>query len=162
MAECRPDPDPRDAIPKVDARIALGGRFHPHKSKYPGVLEEAVLTLRAKQPLYLVGAFGGCTGAIIEAVRGGAPSKITLADQTAQGDWGREYAALTEKYAADPGESPVEYGDMTAELAANGVAGLNNGLSEAENLELFESHDFDRIVTLLTAGLRTTLGVASV
>jgi len=39
----------------VGGRTGLG-----YRGQMPGVLEEALLTFRAKRPLYLVGAFGGC------------------------------------------------------------------------------------------------------
>jgi hypothetical protein len=45
----------------INARIVVGGRTGlGYRGQMPGVLEEALLTFRAKRPLYLVGAFGGC------------------------------------------------------------------------------------------------------
>ena len=53
---------------QTDARIVMGGRVSGHQGKYPGILEEAALVFGAK-PLYLVGAFGGCTHLLIRALR---------------------------------------------------------------------------------------------
>jgi hypothetical protein len=42
------------------ARIALGGRVTQFKGRMPGIAEEAEFALKAQQPLYLLGGFGGC------------------------------------------------------------------------------------------------------
>jgi len=44
---------------RTQARIMLGGRTTGYKGKYPGLVEEALLTLQAGKPLYLMGGFGG-------------------------------------------------------------------------------------------------------
>lgn len=44
----------------IDARIVLGGRVTKFKGVMPGIAEEADFALRANQPLYLLGGFGGC------------------------------------------------------------------------------------------------------
>ena len=44
-----------------DARILLGGKVEGFKGRMPGVAEEALLALRAGQPLFLLDGFGGCT-----------------------------------------------------------------------------------------------------
>ena len=43
-----------------DARIVLGGRIEGFKGRMPGIAEEALSALTAKQPLFLLGGFGGC------------------------------------------------------------------------------------------------------
>jgi hypothetical protein len=60
----------REAMTEAtDARIVMGGRVSGHQGKYPGILEEAYLFLRERKPLYLIGAFGGCTRLLIKAIR---------------------------------------------------------------------------------------------
>jgi hypothetical protein len=44
-----------------NARVALGGRTTAFKGAMPGIAEEALAALKAHQPLFLVGGFGGCT-----------------------------------------------------------------------------------------------------
>ncbi len=44
----------------IDARIVLGGRVTKFKGRMPGIAEETEFALRANQPLYLLGGFGGC------------------------------------------------------------------------------------------------------
>ena len=43
-----------------------------------GLAEEALLALRAGKPVYLIGAFGGCAEAVIEAPRGNKPGALRL------------------------------------------------------------------------------------
>jgi hypothetical protein len=45
----------------IDARIVLGGRVTKFKGLMPGIAEETEFALKANQPLYLLGGFGGCT-----------------------------------------------------------------------------------------------------
>jgi hypothetical protein len=40
-------------VERTDARIVLGGRVSGHQGKYPGIFEEAYVTLCAQKPLYL-------------------------------------------------------------------------------------------------------------
>ena len=52
------------------------------------------------------------------------------------------------------GEDVVEIDKTIIEkIKKVGINGLNNGLSEEENLELFESSDFARIISLIIKGI---------
>lgn len=53
---------------ETSGRIAIGGQVENYKGKMPGIAEEALLSLEAKQPLFLVGGFGGCTRDIAETL----------------------------------------------------------------------------------------------
>jgi len=53
-----------------DARIIIGGKLSGYQGKYPGVLEEAYYTLKAKKPLYIIGAFGGVAKEIVKLRNG--------------------------------------------------------------------------------------------
>ena len=53
---------------ETSGRIAIGGQVENYKGKMPGIAEEALLSLKAKQPLFLVGGFGGCTRDIAETL----------------------------------------------------------------------------------------------
>src|SRR5207247_1977966 len=64
---------------KTSARVILGGQVTGFKGKYPGLLEEALFALRSGKPVYLVGGFGGCTRAIVDALKGGVPEVLTEA-----------------------------------------------------------------------------------
>ena len=53
-----------------NARIIIGGKLQGYQGKYPGVLEEAYYTLKAKKPLYIIGAFGGVAKEIVKLRNG--------------------------------------------------------------------------------------------
>jgi hypothetical protein len=68
---------------ETDARIILGGRVDSFKGDMPGIAEEALFSLKAKQPLYIMGGFGGCARDVAEA--------IGIVQPTTSRDWrGRE------------------------------------------------------------------------
>ena len=55
-------------LQETSARVVLGGRIEGYQGSMPGVAEEALLTLQAGKPLYLLGGFGGCARDIAEAL----------------------------------------------------------------------------------------------
>jgi hypothetical protein len=137
---------------KISARVLLGGQVTGFKGKYPGLLEEALLALRADKPLYLIGGFGGCTRAIVDTMKGGYVEVFTEAFQS------REplFAALADRYRAGGGDSeisPIDYDGELKFLQSTGVSGLNNGLTDGENETLFSSKNLPEIAYLLLKGL---------
>ena len=52
----------------TNARVLLGGQVANYMGRMPGVAEEALLSLQAGQPLFLIGGFGGCTRDVAEAM----------------------------------------------------------------------------------------------
>ena len=52
----------------TDARVLLGGQVANYKGRMPGVAEEALVSLRARQPLFLIGGFGGCARDVAETL----------------------------------------------------------------------------------------------
>ena len=52
-----------------NARIVLGGQVSGFKGRMPGIAEEALCSLSAGQPLYVLGGFGGCARDIAEDLR---------------------------------------------------------------------------------------------
>jgi hypothetical protein len=164
---------------QTDARIVMGGRVSGHQGKYPGILEEAALVFGAK-PLYLVGAFGGCTHLLIRALRDKeSPEELTAdsqrqnprvakwkdADGTTREEKIQfdELASSYERYESDPvsGQSLIDYSHVVGRFMTLKIADLKNGLTEDENLELFETPDLDRIVSLLVKGLAEVRGSRS-
>ena len=53
---------------ETDARILLGGRVDGYMGCMPGIAEEALLSLQAGQPVFLLGGFGGCARDIAETL----------------------------------------------------------------------------------------------
>jgi hypothetical protein len=59
---------------RCDARVVVGGKLSGFEGTMPGVLEEALLSVEASQPLYIAGGFGGAAAAVALALgRQGAP-----------------------------------------------------------------------------------------
>ena len=52
----------------TDARVLLGGQVGNFKGSMPGLAEEALVSLRAGQPVFLIGGFGGCARDIAETL----------------------------------------------------------------------------------------------
>ena len=112
---------------QTDARIVLGGRLEGYKGAMPGIAEETLLAIEAKQPVFLVGGFGGCARAIAET--------LGLADRCARSHdtWqGRE------------------------QFEGRAEADLNNGLTLEENCDLASTPHVDHAITLVMTGLHRT------
>ena len=149
------------------ARLAIGGKLQQFSGIYPGVVEEAWMSLATQQPLYLVGAFGGAAHAVIEALEGDA-SRLTVAMNNATGV--EETLALATSRGMSIDDSVHGSRDdlnptghllhpetMAHEIAARDSTGLeaalNNGLSNAENRELFHTAHPPLIAELVLTGV---------
>ncbi|MCY4149202.1 MAG: hypothetical protein OXF73_07645 [Gammaproteobacteria bacterium] len=108
----------------IHARVVMGGRVEGYKGKMPGIAEETYLSLEARQPVYVLGGFGGCARDIAETVG--------LADPWAgsRDDWqGRQ---CFKKYS---------------------VTDFNNGLTSEENMALARTPHIQKAVSLVSLGL---------
>ena len=145
----------------IIARVALGGKLVNYAGRFPGVLEEALLTLRARKPIFLVGAFGGAARLTIDTLVGRTREEITdewVAKNVPQ------WAELTEldTVASLGMQAPEQLGDELRELGTLGIsAALANGLGDAENEELFYGTQPMRIVELILKGLSKIGGTGS-
>jgi hypothetical protein len=107
----------------IDARIVLGGRTEYFKGRLPGIAEEALIRMKAKAPLFLMGGFGGCSFGIARAMglsRTELPSK--------------EWDGINAFRHLRPED-------------------LRNGLSQSENERLAETIDVDEAIALILRGL---------
>jgi hypothetical protein len=140
---------------QTDVRVLMGGKVREYKGKYPGLLEEAYLALRAAKPLFLLGAYGGSTRAIIELVEGGSPESLTLDFQCQD----EAYRQLVEEYNSraaakhELGIEPIDYESVNRTFREAGTAGLRNGLDAEGNRRLFHAVDPDEIIHLVLKGL---------
>ncbi len=135
------------------ARVVIGGRLgrpdNPYLGRMPGVLEEALLSIRAQLPVYLVGAFGGCARLVLDALDGIERAELTSAYHQAL-----PHAIELKKLYTDRNAKWEEFENIAAELKACGVSGLKNGLSVEGNRELATSRSAERIVELVLHGLQ--------
>jgi hypothetical protein len=136
---------------EIHARLLMGGQTRG-LGKYPGLAEEALLALRTQKPVYLIGAFGGCAEAVIEALLGRKAPALALDCQAAD----PVARATIELYNAQlpPGGESIDYPALTAEFGAAGIAGLNNGLDADENERLFTTSHLPEMIALVLRGLR--------
>jgi hypothetical protein len=111
---------------RIYARIALGGRTSGYKGKMPGIAEEALIQLRRKAPLYILGGFGGCSLAIAKAM--GLAEAIDALGASA----------------AFPGLDQFE---------RHGAKDLHNGLTPSENRLLATTVHIDQAAALILRGL---------
>lgn len=110
---------------ETQARVVLGGKPDNYKGRMPGIAEEALLTLEAGQPLFLLGGFGGCTRSIAEVL------------------------GLVKPWA---GSFPEWRG--RAEFEKYTATDLRNGLSHEENAVLARTTYMEQAATLICRGLR--------
>lgn len=116
----------RNVLTKLSAaRVILGGRVEGFKGKMPGIAEEALASLRASKPVFVLGGFGGCARDLAETMG------LVEARQVARiTDWtGRNT------------------------FASFGADSLNNGLTADENTVLVRTAHIDEAVTLMLRGV---------
>ena len=112
----------------IQARIVLGGRVEGYKGAMPGIAEETCLSLEARQPVFLLGGFGGCARDIAETV-----GLVERWAGSRDGWAGRE---CFRKYSPDD---------------------LRNGLSREENVVLARTPHIQEAMILMSRGLRRIL-----
>lgn len=149
---------------QCEARLAIGGRIEGYKGRYAGLLEEPLLSLHAKKPLFLVGALGGCTRLVIDLLEGRdrpemttkvAQERVVYSDSS--GAKTPYYNELVGLYKSHGGtiESREEIAAWLREQGAQGPASaLKNGLNDSENRRLFVSTDPREVAGLVLEGLR--------
>ncbi|MDB6011755.1 MAG: hypothetical protein JWL65_4005 [Gammaproteobacteria bacterium] len=111
----------------TQARIVMGGQVEGFQGAMPGIAEEALLSLRAKQPLFVLGGFGGCARDICESLR-------LPASPGTRREW--PHRADFEQFSA---------------------VGLHNGLDENDNATLARTPHVDQAVILIMRGLMRSL-----
>lgn len=138
---------------EVAARIAVGGKIgrpnDGYSGRMPGVLEESLLSIRGERPVYLVGALGGCTRLVLDALDGVPRPELTWEYHRAL-----SHAEDLRKLYIARGLKWEDYEAMAAELKKYGIAGLKNGLSAEENRELATTRSAEHIVELVLHGLQ--------
>jgi hypothetical protein len=112
-----------------DARIVLGGAVSGFKGRMPGIAEEALCSLSAGRPLYVLGGFGGCARDIAEELH------LVANRSTQVVTWvGRE------------------------QFSGLDSAVLRNGLDNDENETLARTVHVDEAVALILRGLVRLFG----
>jgi SLOG-like protein len=127
----------RYMLRETQARVLIGGRRTGFQGAMPGVLEEALLSVEANQPLYLAAGFGGVTLDSASAV--GLDSS----------DWLARYRPAPE---VDP-ETTRGLQQLRDVVGDRSWRALNNGLDGDENRQLAGSYRPSEIAALVCVGL---------
>jgi hypothetical protein len=144
---------------QIDARVAFGGKVAGYSGLIPGIAEEALLALEADKPVYLCGAFGGCTRLLSQAISTGtiAPGLTAKgAEQGLAGDALKQRQELVQAY-AERAQAQPDFSRLERVLGSYGMKRLcdGNGLTADENELLFESPDHQLLIALILKGLKS-------
>jgi hypothetical protein len=131
----------RYAVRQTQGRVLLGGKVAGFQGKVPGLVEEALLTVEERKPLYLVGGFGGVTIDIIRALG---------VDDV---DW------LPSRTPAEAEDPRVQRGRELLQRVAEHR--IDNGLTSDENRRLAATHRPSEIASLIALGLGRVHGDGS-
>ena len=137
-------------IDNTDARILIGGKCSNYLGKMPGVIEEAKIAVNKNKPLYLIGAFGGATNEVINALQGkGFSYGSNNFHQTF------EYEQFKTFYNQKEVNNPISVEADIAFFHELGVTGLSklNGLTIEENERLFHTPHLSEILFYIFKGL---------
>lgn len=139
-----------------DARIFMGGAKTNFKGKYPGLLEEALLSLEKNKPTYLIGAFGGITKSIIKSLLNQEVEELTEVWQRKSNP---KYSDFIDFYNQKEKVEKINYDERNKFLNEYTIGKLckNNGLTETDNMRLFETIHFPEIIYLILKGLKEKL-----
>jgi len=114
-----------------DARLVLGGQRTGYQGHMPGVVEETILAIRAGQPLYVAGGFGG-----------------------AAGDIGRVLGFDPDNWLGLPDESEKPHlQELATALDEYGWDEETNGLTLQQNQQLAISYRASEVASLVIHGL---------
>jgi len=117
-------------------RILIGGKREGFHGAMPGVLEEAIFAVEAKQPIYFAGGFGGVAWDIASAV-GFGPSGL-----------------LPFLAGASPDKRLVTGLEaLRKALDDTKAASLQNGLTDNENRQLATAYRPSEVAALVSLGL---------
>jgi hypothetical protein len=134
-------------------RLCLGGRKSGSAGRYPGVIEEALLTLRSNKPLYLAACLGGATEQVVAAIEGKDIAGDFCPPSATDGLFATPPAAEHDQ--ATTQDRVVDRAAIWEEFRNAGRNKLVelNGLNLNENDELLRTPVIDRVIELVLIGL---------
>jgi hypothetical protein len=123
----------RHVTERSDARVLVGGKLADYQGDIPGVIEEALLSLRAGAPLYVAGGFGGAAAAVARRLHHDE-------QHWAPADWPRGAGAAVIRQVLD------EVEQLRGREA-------DDGLDGQQRAQLASSHRPGEIASLVVLGL---------
>jgi hypothetical protein len=149
--------DERPKVPRLDARILLGGKLTGYSGFLPGLFEEALLAMEDSIPLYILGGFGGSAGALSEALL--APKRTRTPELSFE--WHAQHTPQVKQLETLAGQKSLPdgvrsgsraLGDLYKRIdAARGpslATALNTGLNRTETEELMTTINIRRALYL--------------
>lgn len=140
------------SVASSTGRICAGGKTSGYKGKMPGVLEEIVLALELRKPVFLIGAWGGIVGDVCGLLLGGnTPEALTEEWQIHH----NEGYADVQKLAKSHGNE-CNYRSTVDVIRAQKVSELASrcGLSEDEYVGVMRSPFIDECTHKILNGLK--------
>ncbi len=139
------------SIKKSDLRIISSGKSSDYKRKMNGVLEEFIISMKMKKPIYLLGGFGGITKKIVTSIINKELAPELTEEWQIQNNAG--YASLQELaknrgFGADYIEVKNLIDSTNIEILTN-----NTGLTVQEYERLMITPFIDEAVHLILKGL---------
>ena len=114
-----------------DARLVVGGQRTGFQGRMPGVVEETILAIRAGQPVFVAGGFGGAAADVAQVLGFDPDNWLGLADESERPDL-RELANT---------------------LNESGWSADANGLTLEQNRQLAISYRASEVASLVVYGL---------
>lgn len=127
-------------LAETDVRVVAGGALTPgapRTRRGPGVLEEAYLSVRHRQPLIVVGGFGGAGRLLVDALRGALDEREVE----------RLGAHFADGAVLAGSSSEVDFREMLAAFGPD--TDLHDELSDDERGVLQESTDVDAVAAVV-------------
>lgn len=118
---------------RVDARVLVGGRMTGFQGAMPGVVEEALLSVSSRQPLYVAGGFGGAAAAVANVLGHSDPQWVPPGFPEGAEEGSQALVAVAE--------------------ATGGVGVVDDGLGQRERRQLASTHRPADIAALVVLGL---------
>lgn len=135
-------------IKECDAKVCAGGKLIGYRGCMPGVLEEILVAIKHKKPLFLLGGFGGVVHYVCNAIeKGEIPEQLTKEWQINSNGGYKMLLDYINK------EDQVYFPDYEKLHERLNYQNLNNGLSKEENNKLFKTEFIDEAIYLILEGL---------
>ena len=141
----------QNSISSSTVRICAGGKQLGYKGKMPGVLEEIIIAINAKKPLFLLGAFGGVVGDVCKLILNDeVPVALTEDWQLSHNACYSDLQELARTYRHES-----NYDLIIETIRSLNISELSSrcGLDENEYKQLMISPFIDECVYLILKGL---------
>jgi len=136
-----------------NARICLGGKLSGYSGRYPGIVEEAYLAIRAGQPTFIAGVLGGAARQMISSLTK-CNSPNDLCPDVPIAKLYRDPPIYEHRHEnnEDSQWSPEVVWETFASIELRGLSAKNK-LSIDENRQLFNTQSVDEAIELILTGL---------